>query len=85
MPPPVCDGLPLLECLHHDPVTLSGTQATYLCGLLDTFLQKQLTVSHLGPEQVLLGGGEQQTLGIQRADDVIPDRAAFQVVATPAA
>ena len=66
-------------------LSVAGRPPTHLCGLLDTLLQKQLTVSHLGPEQVLLGGGEQQTFGIQRADDVVPDRAAVQVVATSAA
>ena len=57
----------------------------YLCGLVGTLLQKQLTVPHLGPEQVLLGGGEKQTLGIQGTNDVVPDWAAFQVITTPAA
>lgn len=75
-------------CLNASTVIHSlsvADRATHLCGLLGALLQKQLAVSHLGPEQVLLGGGEQQTLGIQWADDVIPDRAAVQVIPTPAA
>lgn len=44
-------------------------------------MQDALAVPHLGLEQVLLGDREEQTLGVERPDDVIPHRAAITVIA----
>ena len=49
-----------------------------------TLMQDALAVPHLGLEQVLLGDREEQALGVQGPDDVIPDRAAITVIATEA-
>lgn len=55
-----------------------------LRGLAGTFLLKQLTITQFAPQQVLLAGREQQSLSVQRADDIILDRAILQVIATHA-
>ena len=47
-------------------------------------MQDALTVPHLSLEQVLLGDREEQALGVQRPDDVVPHRAAVSVVAAQA-
>lgn len=47
-------------------------------------MQDALAVPHLGLEQVLLGDREEQALGIQRPDDVVPHGAAITVMATEA-
>ena len=53
-------------------------------GLQVTLVQDALTVPHLGLEQVLLGDREEQALGVQRPDDVVPHGAAVSVIATQA-
>ena len=53
-------------------------------GLQVTLVQDALTVPHLGLEQVLLGDREEQALGVQRPNDVVPHGAAVSVIATQA-
>jgi hypothetical protein len=47
-------------------------------------MQDALTVPHFGLKQVLLGDREEQPLGVQWPDDVIPHGAAVTVIATQA-
>lgn len=58
-----------------------GQAGTHLLALLLALSPQHLAVAELVLEQVLLGGGEEQPLGVQRPDDVVPDGAALPVVA----
>lgn len=44
------------------------------------FCQEQLTAQELIPEQLLFGDREEEVLGVQASDSMVPDRAALPVV-----
>lgn len=60
----------------------SSTPAAHLLSLQLTLMQKQLTDLDALPDQILLGGRQQETLGVEGPDDAEVHRGAFVVVAT---